>query len=122
MKVIRLAILSFVFLFLIVFGISLFIPSHVRISRAINIKSSNDSVLNEINDMNRWKKWYPGFDTLPLEPVSLKDGRLMSVKLLTTIISITDVKKSEVKAEFASGDKNPIISGWKQNRIINQTP
>jgi polyketide cyclase/dehydrase/lipid transport protein len=112
-KVIKLAILSFLFLFLIVFGISLFIPSHIRISRAVNLKSSADSVLAEISDMNKWKEWYPGFDTLHLDPLSQENGRLVSAKLSATIISITDARQNEVKAEFKSGNKRPVISGWE---------
>lgn len=105
MKLIKLAILSFVFLFLVVFGISLFIPSHIRISRAVNIKSSADSVLNQISDMNKWKEWYPGFDTMRIEPISSKEGRLVSAKLSSTSISIISNKLGEVKAEFKSAGK-----------------
>ena len=119
LKVIKLVLLSFIFLFLIVFGISLFIPSHVRISRAVNIMSSADSVLGKIGDMNKWKEWYPGFDTLHVEPLSSKEGRLISAKLSATLISITVDKRDEVKAEFRSGNKNPIISGWEARSYNN---
>ncbi len=100
-------------MFLVVFGISLFIPSHIRISRAVNIKSSADSVLNQISDMNKWKQWYPGFDTMMIEPLSSKEGRLVSGKLASTIISITESRAGEIKAEFKSGSKNPVLSGWE---------
>src|SRR5260370_35286267 len=99
-RFIKLAVLSFIFLFLIVMTISTFIPSNVRISRAINIKSSPDSVVNEINDLNKWKKWYPGFDSLVLTPVTIKDGRWVSAKMTTTTISVTEPKPGEVNAEF----------------------
>ncbi|MBS1573817.1 MAG: hypothetical protein JST09_00820 [Bacteroidetes bacterium] len=63
--------------------------------------------------MNKWKEWYPGFDTMRIEPLALKDGRVVSAQLSSTRISITDSKPGEVKAEFKSDDKNPVISGWE---------
>jgi hypothetical protein len=112
-RFIKLAVLSFICLFFIVMTISAFIPSNVRISRAINIKSSADSVLSEINDLNKWKKWYPGFDTLVLEPLTLKDGRMLSAKMKTTTISVTQLNPNEVSAKFETIDKNPVVGGWK---------
>jgi hypothetical protein len=118
-KLIKLAILSFVFLFLVVLGISLFIPSHIRISRAVNIKSSSDSVLNLISDMNKWKEWYPGFDTVQMERISSKDGRLVSAKLSSTIISITESTANEIKVEFKSASKSPVLGGWEAKSYNN---
>ena len=121
MKLIKLAILSVVLLFAVVLAISLFIPSHVRISRAINLRPSADSVLGKINDLNKWKEWYPGFDTMNIEPVSIKDNHLVSAKLQkTTTVTIMVDKKDEVLAEFRSGNKNPVIGAWKM-LSYNQT-
>ena len=61
MRFIKLAILSFIFLFLVVTAISLLIPSHIRISKAINIAPPKDSVLALIGDQNRWPQWHPAF-------------------------------------------------------------
>lgn len=114
MRVIKLAILSFIFLFAVVLVISLFIPSHIRISRAVNLKPGTDFVLNKINDLNEWKQWYPGFDTMTMEPVVEKDGRLVSARLQkTTTITIVSDKRDEVLAEFRSGNKKPVVGGWK---------
>ena len=114
MKVIKLAILSVIFLFAVILVISLFIPSHIRISRAVNLRPSADSIFNKINDLNSWKEWYPGFDTVILEPVAEKDHRLIAARIqqTTTVTIITD-KKDEVQAEFKSGRKEPVTGGWK---------
>ena len=85
----------------------------------MNVKSSADSVLNQINDMNKWKEWYPGFDTLVVVPLLSKDGRLVSGKLSSTVISITESNSEEIKAEFKSGNKNPVLSGWKAKSYNN---
>ena len=113
MKVIKLAVISFICLFLVVMTISSFIPSNIRISRAINIKASPDSVISEINDLNKWKKWYPGFDTLKLEPLTVKGDHWLSAKMATTAISVAEVTPGIIRAEFKTAGKNPVISGWE---------
>jgi hypothetical protein len=66
MRLIRFGLISFVFLFLLITGISLFIPSHVIISKAINIKSGKDSVMAQLSNAANWKNWQPGMDTSKL--------------------------------------------------------
>lgn len=113
MKILRFLIINIILLFIIVTTISLFIPSHVRISRAVNMSSSASGVLQEVDDIAKWKYWYPGFDTLKAEPLQTKDGKLISVKIPGTVISLMNQSKDEVIATFKSGNKNPIICGWK---------
>ncbi|MGC4038762.1 MAG: hypothetical protein QM764_22560 [Chitinophagaceae bacterium] len=120
MKLLRFAILSFIILFLVVYSISLFIPSHVTISRAINMKASSaEAILNKLEDINKWKEWYPGFDTMHIEPIVVANGRLLKAKFLTTTVSVIGTKSGETRAEFTSGNKNPIVSGWKMNFYNN---
>lgn len=69
--------------------------------------------------MNKWKEWYPGFDTMRIEPISSKEGRLVSAKLSSTSISIISNKLGEVKAEFKSAGKNPVIGGWQAKSYNN---
>jgi hypothetical protein len=63
-KLIKLGLISIIFFGLLITGFSLFIPSHVIISKAINIGASKDSINYQIADIDKWKYWYPGFDTL----------------------------------------------------------
>lgn len=112
MKILRFLVINIILLFIIVTTISLFIPSHVRISRAVNMSFAS-GVLQEVDDIAKWKYWYPGFDTLKVETLQTKDGKLISVKIPGTVISIKSEAKDEVVATFKSGNKNPITSGWK---------
>ena len=66
MRLIKLAILSFIILFLVVTAISLFIPSTIHISRASDINCTKDSIRSLITDPSKWKEWYPGGDTLDI--------------------------------------------------------
>ena len=61
MRLIKLAIISFVFLFLVVTAISLLIPSHIRISKATNIAPPKDSVLALIKRYRPMVAMAPGF-------------------------------------------------------------
>ena len=70
MRVIKLGILSFIFLFVLVTIISLFIPSHIRISRATDINGAKQDVMNLIADplktddklMEKWLKDFNSWD------------------------------------------------------------
>lgn len=46
---------------MVVTAISLLIPSHVRISKAVNVYGEKDSVFALIEDTARWKLWHPAF-------------------------------------------------------------
>lgn len=63
MGVIKLGFISLVVFALLITGFSLFIPSHIRISKATDINAGRDSVLNQLNNPVNWKQWYPGADT-----------------------------------------------------------
>ncbi|MBL7741379.1 MAG: SRPBCC family protein [Chitinophagaceae bacterium] len=116
MRLIKLALLSFIFLFLLVTIISLFVPSHVIISRAINIKANKDSVLSQIKDPARWKNWHPGLDTAQQLMV---EGKVNGVVLDATditkpiIIILDKVSEEEVTAMFFPRKMKPVKNTWR---------
>jgi Polyketide cyclase / dehydrase and lipid transport len=57
MRIIKLAIISVIFFAGLLLLISLFIPSTVRISRAIDINAPTDSIRLLLTDIDQWKKW-----------------------------------------------------------------
>jgi hypothetical protein len=86
MKLIKLAIISIVLLFLLVTAVSLLFPSHVRISRATDISASKDSAMVMLRNPLNWKYWFPGADTLAVvflngKPIGLKlaDGKELKI-------------------------------------------
>ena len=56
MRFLKLAIISLIILSLVVTGLSALIPSHVRISRAIDIQSSRSPIIY-VSDLSKWKEW-----------------------------------------------------------------
>ena len=115
MKFIRFVIISALTLFAIITAISLFIPSHVRISRAVNMHGRTEDIVNVIGNLNNWKYWYPGFDTTTLEPVTIKGNELTAARVpsTTTSIEITGRSANEITAEFKSAGNRTAVSGWK---------
>jgi hypothetical protein len=85
-------------IFLLFTGMSLFIPSNVNISRAINLAAKKDSVLQFIRDTTKWAQWYPGFDTLQAQG---------------TAISFLTADINKVNVEFRKDRSRPINSTWQ---------
>lgn len=94
MRVIKLGIISVVFFALLITLISLFFPSKVRISKAIDINTDKATVLRQLKDTAAWKNWYPGAD---------------SAVVLPEITAATD---SSVTAGSIMQDGRKGITGW----------
>ena len=115
MKIIRFGLLSVLSLFVVITAITLFIPSHIRISRAVNMNAGSETIMQEIGDLKKWKYWYPGFDTLSIIPVSGTADRLTEARIASTstTIVLTANGTTEVLAQFNSGNSKPVTGGWK---------
>jgi len=114
--IVRLLFFSLLFLFLLVTGISLFIPSQVRISRATNIKASSSQLWEQIDDFRKWHNWNPFFIDLAKDSTTYVDSidgkpKLMEVK--GTVVKWKEVKADERIATMQKGNKQPLINGWK---------
>jgi len=111
MRIFRFIIVSFVVVFFITTIISLFIPSHVRIYKAIQVNSSRDLVMDQISNAANWKNWYPGADSskLFIETDSIK-GLILDEHKKEYIV-ITGRKEGEVTAEYILPNKR-IATGW----------
>jgi hypothetical protein len=113
MRIIKLALLSFTILFLLVTGISLFVPSHVRISKAINVKANNDTIMAQLADATQWKNWYPGMDSAkPFYVEGKIKGAVLNEQTHSYIV-ITQQTKDEVQAELVTSKIRPVINVWK---------
>ena len=116
MRYLRLLILSFVLLFLVVFGISMFIPSNVRISKAINVKAEPTAIWTQVDDMRKWPEWNPffaGVDKSAITELDTTAGRLRSMRVNGTDISWDQVEASERIAAMRRPGRKPVMNGWK---------
>lgn len=98
MRFIKLAIISFVFIFGLITAISLLIPSTVRISKAIDLQAPPDSVRNLITDTTAWRSWHPAYQNNRQQNASI------------TFNSISDTL---VTATISSPGKNSLLNGWQ---------
>lgn len=101
MRIIKLALLSIVFLFLIITGMSLLIPSQIRISKAINLPNNEDVVNALVRDTGNWHLWHPLF----LEN-SGKGRPGIAIKPLQQNDSVV-IKNVQL------GTQAPVLNGWQ---------
>lgn len=113
MRLIKLALISFVILFILVTVISLFIPSGIRISKATNIAAEDSIVYNNINNLSNWKNWHPALKEISSSEFVSNDS---TIKVKGTTISIIDRKQDEIITEMATDKGRPVISGFKTIR------
>ena len=102
MQLIKLAFISIFFLFFVATAISFFIPSEIRISKAINIHGQSDSVLARVADTTRWKEWHPAY--IPGDSAK----KFPAISIATR--SRTD---TSLIMEMRQGKKTPVINGFQ---------
>lgn len=116
MKVIKLALFSFLSLFLLIWLISLLIPSDIRISRAVDIGAPKDSVMAMIRDAGRWRSWYPGMESAkPLMEQGKMRGMILSEQEPGKPVYIELEKETadEVTAVFVNNKLKPVLNTWQ---------
>jgi hypothetical protein len=116
-KIFKLAIISFVFFFLLITVISLFLPSTIRITKTEEINTSKEAVMQQISDPAKWKEWYPGLDSAKLfYENGIVTGVVQNEKK-QRLIRIIDKKEDEVMIEYKGSGKTKIAGGWKLSAV-----
>jgi len=113
LKLLKLAIISFLFFFLLITGISLFIPSSVRISRAVEITALKEKVMEQIARAENWKNWYPGADSLRLLMIAGEPKGVISANDSMQGLQIMEVNDSTVIAVNVGKGSKENKTGWK---------
>lgn len=117
MRVIKLAIISAVFFFLLITGFSLFIPSHIRISKAIDINAGKDLVMMQVSDAANWKKWYPGADSMNS---IVANGKISGIETKNQQgLIITGINDSTVLAAHVGTNSKGGEIGWNFYPVDN---
>ena len=65
MKLLKLALISVVVLFLLLTAIASLLPSNVRISRAVNISAQPAVIMEKIQRLDEWQQWNEYVKALP---------------------------------------------------------
>jgi len=122
MRFVRLALLSFIFLFLVIWVLSLFLPSHITLSKAINIKAPADSISAMVKDPVNWKSWYPGMNaSLPYYENGVLMGMIVnnSDPKNPVYLKLDKVEDNLITALFVGKNMKPVVNTW---RVIEHTP
>lgn len=118
MRIVKLLVISVVFLFLLVTLISVFIPSHVRVSKAINVDAGLPEVYGMIAHTGNWKEWYP-----PMQDSTIKfsvEADSNTVMLNDTRVMITGREKNAITGEMISAGGTRVKTGWNILYVAQQ--
>lgn len=91
MRLFKLAFISIIILFVLASLMGLLLPSHVLVSRAVNINRNRDSIMPYMRDINQWKTWMEG-----MEDTTVSIATPTQAKLGHTQVSINTVTDSTV--------------------------
>jgi hypothetical protein len=91
MKILKLGLISLVTFFLLFTAISLFFPSHIRLSKAVDVNTGKKEMLSFLTDTSNWKKWYPGADSMDLTKVAITsiDSSVTAINKTGTTLKAT---------------------------------
>lgn len=107
MRVIKLALISIVALFIVMCFFSLMMPSTVIVSRAIDIHAPADSIKYYVADLNQWVHWVKGMNSKSVVIKSSKEADLGRQQL--TIQNITDTSVVSIWASPTSSVQESTI-------------
>lgn len=110
MRIIKLAILSLIILFLVLTIFSLFIPPNIRISKATNIEADIKFFDQYISSLAGWRQWHPALKDIP-EKELLVNTNTVSVR--GTNLSVIERKPGEIVIEMLTEKGRPVNSGLK---------
>jgi hypothetical protein len=107
MRFIKLFLLSIAFFFLLLTAMSLLVPSHIRISKAINISSPPGRILHLIKDLDEWKRWHPAFTTMDTDSLLARHRITITPELQTNTL---------IQVQWQQATKNPVRNSWQLHR------
>jgi len=112
-RIIKLAIISFVFFFLLITAFSLFIPSRIRVSRATGVEASREKVITLISQPAHWAGWIPGGDSTRF---IYENGRVAGLKMDSAgsrSLWILEAGDSTVRGAIDGAGARRIETGWE---------
>ncbi len=119
MRLVKLGLISFLGLFLVIFLLSLLIPSKMRVSRAITINAPADTVLKFIKDMREWPRWNALLKNEELTAVQLERDLFSSAEMKIRVLA-TD-STGMVQTKWERSGQSPILSGIHATSSGNAT-
>lgn len=100
--------------FVIIFLLSLLLPSNVTVAKTIDINATTETVKQQIIDFSQWRNWYPAFkeNDITVAKDSVSDNNLSRAilmdangKKMTFILADTAQNKISIKVNGPSSTK-----------------
>lgn len=115
MKYIKLIIISFVFLSVLVTGISLLFPSKVIASRAIEVNTSADKIAYFTSDLSHWNLWMSDWKQ---NKVELNNN---TAYIGTQTVRFLDKTDTKVNYEWIATGQNPYLVTFEWTLLKDST-
>jgi len=108
MRYIRFFIISLTSIFLVLTGLSLLFPSHLRVSRVVNVAAPRDRVLAAVGDLRAWSEWNEFVRSTPLthrtwSVPSAGPGAQMLLNHMTTTETAADIDGITLEWDLKGG-------------------
>jgi carbon monoxide dehydrogenase subunit G len=91
MRFLKLIIGSIAILFIIATLLGALLPSHVLVSRAVNIAAPVDTVKPYIQDINQWRSWIEGMQDTSVTVYSAQKAKLGGTEVMITQVTDSTV-------------------------------
>lgn len=88
MRLLKLAFISIIILFILASLLGLLLPSHVLVSRAVNINRTRDTIMQYMNDIHQWRTWMEGMEDSSVSIISPRQAKLGNSQV--AIHTVTD--------------------------------
>lgn len=111
MRAIKLAVISFAFLFIIVTLITLLLPSANTISRAIDIRAPYTRVYQAVYQLDQWSCWYPeGNMIIPEKAKTATKGSAITIN--NALVAFEIATPNNITAVWQWGNKETITGSF----------
>jgi hypothetical protein len=122
MRKIKVIILSLVILSVLVLLFSLLIPTHSKVSRAINIVGTRDSLRNELLQLKKWVNWHPFLKARPIDSIRFSSANQLEVDHYAFSITGNTDSTIQFLAQNPRGEQMPstiAIYNYGDSCIVN---
>ena len=110
MRLIKLGIISVIVIGLVLLAISLALPSHVRISRAINVSAPAGAIMPYVKRLDQWLLWNDVIKDSSIRALKFGPEKIETDKI--TIYSIASVKQNWAGARWVQTNGREYESGF----------
>lgn len=92
MRFLKLALISIVVIVVLLFALSFLLPSHVRVSRAIDISAPAERIMPYVKDLDKWPLWNDVLKDPSITGISVQAEHIKTNRF--EIFSIASVKRN----------------------------